>query len=295
MPPKHCSTSRPRIRERALTRIDIETCAHCNRHCNFCPTGNTVFFPKEVINEELWQKLVTELADMHYAADIGLYGHNESTLDPQIVRRHQELHERVPRSRLTLSTNGDVIRKKPLLMLDLFDAGLQTMLFNDYGPKMDASQELSEAEFRERNYELHALALEHGIVVDIKHDFNWAFPMDHDPVGRKKIIFANTSRYKDGFPGICDRAGNTAIGVVGKKASLPLTTSCERPFNHIHIKWNGNMILCCQDWHSEHILGNVNEMTICEAYNSPVAEELRTMLDSGKRTGLCAKCDWGSA
>jgi hypothetical protein len=266
----------------------------CNRHCYFCPTGNTVFFPKEVIKESLWQKIVCELEFMDYSGDVGLYGHNEATLDPEIVRRHKDLSTYVKKARLTLSTNGDVIRKKPQLMLDLFAAGLTTLLFNDYGPKMDASEQMTELAFRSRIGELAALAEANGLIVDIKHNFNFAFPMDHDPQKRKKVIFANTSQYKDGFGGICDRAGNVKEGTIQVKKKLPLTVSCERPFSHIHIKWDGRMILCCNDWEGQHILGDIRETTIVNAYNSPAAESLRRMLDSGHRTGLCAKCDWGS-
>jgi len=65
---------------------------------------------------------------------------------------------------------------------------------------------------------------------------------------------------------------------------------------HVHIKYNGNVILCCQDWGQEVVLGNVREQSLADIYNGPLAEHYREKLGERDRRGLklCERCDWGN-
>ncbi len=86
---------------------------------------------------------------------------------------------------------------------------------------------------------------------------------------------------------LTNRAGN-----IYQAVKSPLNLFCERPFNHLDIGFDGSILLCCQDWKFEEVMGKINEKSIMEVWCSKKYEKKRRDLLGFKRTGLCAKCDW---
>lgn len=54
---------------------------------------------------------------------------------------------------------------------------------------------------------------------------------------------------------------------------------------------DGNVVLCCQDWFSDYIMGNLYEQSILDAFNSPQYEKIRQGMTAGtKYPYLCEFC-----
>jgi radical SAM protein with 4Fe4S-binding SPASM domain len=73
----------------------------------------------------------------------------------------------------------------------------------------------------------------------------------------------------------------------------PLTLSCYRPFEQLHVRYNGDVVLCHCDWKGEVVFGNVNEQSLPDIYDGAVARDYRERLarrDRGAR--LCSQCDF---
>ena len=277
MPPLTCPQTTSGERHKGIRYVAVEINAHCNRKCSFCPTNSVVKFPKEFIEPSLFRKIIRELADWNYDHEVSLYGHGEALLHPSVVEYHSLVRNWLPRCRMSLSTNGDRLTEQTLK--DLFKSGLNTLLVNAYDGFTFDHENMSKC------------AEANGIEVRWISTHPWAFPMQHSD--RPLLILYNASEYSGDFPGISDRAGN--VPTIKPKKSLPLAQSCERPFTHVHIKWNGDLILCCNDWRSTTVGGNLKTVSLYEAYNSPILEAVRTGLDSHNRLGsLCERCDWGN-
>lgn len=86
---------------------------------------------------------------------------------------------------------------------------------------------------------------------------------------------------------LSNRAGNLP-GEILKK----YTGFCYRPFKEMTISYNGNVVLCCQDWSLESVMGNVNESTLDEIWYGKRYRDIRNNLLKNERLGLCAKCDF---
>jgi len=73
-----------------------------------------------------------------------------------------------------------------------------------------------------------------------------------------------------------------------------LSNLCPFAFSIANIMQNGNVPLCANDWHNLEILGNVNQNTIREIFNSPRMEEIRTLMHQGRYDELvpCRDCSF---
>ena len=67
---------------------------------------------------------------------------------------------------------------------------------------------------------------------------------------------------------------------------------CAR-LHHMTVFWDGQVSLCCMDIEGKVILGDLNQQTILEVYNGPVAVQYRKAHQCGKRreVELCNKCN----
>ena len=101
--------------------IELETVNRCNSGCSFCPV-NKKSDTREYcrMTDELFEKIIGELADLDYSYRLGLYSNNEPFLDEDIIRRVKYAREKLPKAFLEIYTNGT------LLTLEQFLESLET-------------------------------------------------------------------------------------------------------------------------------------------------------------------------
>ena len=81
-------------------------------------------------------------------------------------------------------------------------------------------------------------------------------------------------------------------GLLPSKIPLPLKTFCNRPFRRMYINFKGESILCCCDWTSQQVMGNVNNNNLNQIWTSQIYEQKRNELLCNQRKGICAVCDF---
>ena len=69
---------------------------------------------------------------------------------------------------------------------------------------------------------------------------------------------------------------------------------CSTPLTTFNIMSNGDVILCCDDFSNKLILGNVNETSIKEIWNSNELLSIKKLHKEGNFPELkvCSNCDW---
>jgi len=73
---------------------------------------------------------------------------------------------------------------------------------------------------------------------------------------------------------------------------LNVESPCYIPFYKLMIDWNGDVLICDNDWARHLTFGNVNESTIEEIINGDKMIDFKRSLIGGKRTKLpCSKCN----
>lgn len=70
------------------------------------------------------------------------------------------------------------------------------------------------------------------------------------------------------------------------------TLGCFLPFSSMCILFNGDVILCCNDWRRTSILGNVNQHLLRSIWNSNEINKIRRLLSEGEYADIipCRQC-----
>ena len=90
--------------------VEISESGTCNRKCSFCPRSAPDWKDiKEFISDDLVDKLCNELAELDYHGLIIISGFVEPLLDKNIYNIINKFRTIVPKSKIEITTNGDVL------------------------------------------------------------------------------------------------------------------------------------------------------------------------------------------
>lgn len=257
--------------------ICIETAAKCNRTCYFCP-NHTTARPDEYMPWNLVEKIAGELRDLKYSGRISPYIYNEPMRDPRLLDFIRLMKKSCPRANIMTNTNGDYIKDEQSVER-LFEAGLDSLVINVYAAKDHTPLGISLANTR---YDRFIQMFAHRIV------------SKQSPYLNRGVVQV-LRKYGDHFEGghkRTNRSGN--IEWIAPSITEPLQKGCVRPWRVANINWNGDLILCCNDFHGEETFGNANTHTIAQMWNDMRLHQIRADLQQKNRTTvpLCAKCDF---
>ena len=66
---------------------------------------------------------------------------------------------------------------------------------------------------------------------------------------------------------------------------------CNFPFRKLTIAYNGDIVLCCNDFMYKTSFGNVNEKSLMDCWQDEKYNEFRFALLNNNRIGLCSNCN----
>jgi radical SAM protein with 4Fe4S-binding SPASM domain len=93
---------------------------------------------------------------------------------------------------------------------------------------------------------------------------------------------------------INNRAGSvdyTRFGLKNEKI-LPLKRGCNYPMYTLFVDYNGDCLICPDDWKKKKVVGNLNKEKIIDVWEKKIFHEIRKSLLKGDRTGdPCNECD----
>jgi len=76
-----------------------------------------------------------------------------------------------------------------------------------------------------------------------------------------------------------------------KVKNLYVQPKCINPIQTINVGWNGDVCLCCNDYHREHVFGNVNKQSLREIWDNPEYRRIRNEVRRGIfRLPVCRRC-----
>ena len=241
---------------RIFPQIAIETRTDCDLRCEFCPQS-TQPRPKQIMSEDLFKKIIDDLATIDYVGQIAPVVNNEPLLDDRIFRLISYARQRCPFSSLLLITNGR--RLSVDTVKDLFAAGLDILAINDY--RKDRAE--------------NPVRLSDNISQIAKELSDYDY---------KISIICRSS-----VGTLTNRAGN----ITGRNVKLPLRQFCVRPFFEMVIQPEGKAVLCCQDYRYEETVGDARISSVADIWFNEKYRRIRAELYERDRTGkLCEKCDY---
>ncbi len=246
-----------------ISLIEFNLSGLCNRTCVFCPRVDPQVFPNinEHIPVELYEKIMGELAEVHYDGIIMYSGFGEPLLYKKIEVLLQMSKRYCPLARIESVTDGDFVTPKKIR--SLFDAGLDTLLISMYdGPHQEEHFQAM----------IDEVGLDEGRVVLRKR---WLPPEEH---------FGITLNNRSGMVEI----EGTGVG----RLAEPMRRTCYYPFYQVMVDYDGSLLLCPHDWGKKLVVGNLRDRSIHELWRSRIMKRVRTNLARSDRNfAPCDGCD----
>ena len=114
--------------------------------------------------------------------------------------------------------------------------------------------------------------------------------LDADCSEEKFILRDRWHSEADGFGlKLTNRAGTIKIG---DQDPIDISHPCHYPAYSMTIDWNGDALLCVQDWNKKVKLGNIFSQSLMEVWLSKAMQKRRNQLINGKRKqGPCNLCN----
>lgn len=240
--------------------IDLNLTERCNRSagsakpCVFCPRIDPAIYPDQKLHMslDLARKIAGELLSLRYAGTVVLCGFGEPMLHPEFLDIVRELGEVC---RVELVTNGDCLTEAKIRAMR--DAGLDYIVVSMYdGPHQD-----------ERFRAMFAGA---GCDAFLLRD-RWH--TQEDQFGLK----------------LTNRAGTISVG---PQDPVDQRRPCHYLAYQLTVDWNGDILLCVQDWHKRVKFGNLHAQSLLSIWTSPSLNKRRLQLIRGERCAApCSGCN----
>jgi radical SAM protein with 4Fe4S-binding SPASM domain len=255
------STKSFNINLKGLAVIEICPTEMCTRKCGFCPRSDEKVYKNQRlhISEETTTNLALKCKEEEYSGDFHISGFGEPLLHPAIENIIKILKNYLP-NRVVLTTNGDPLY--PSVIQNLYKNGLDHLIISCYdGPdkKIKFLQMLDFVGIPNSQYEIRDLWL--GDTESITE-------------------FATRNNFNN-------RSG-AATGV----KLQPIPGQCYLPFYKLVFDWNGDALLCCNDWQRKACgFGNINKYSLSEIWYGEPFTKVREELYEGRRINeACENC-----
>ncbi|MCB2185388.1 MAG: SPASM domain-containing protein [Deltaproteobacteria bacterium] len=235
-----------------FTQVLLETRTDCNRRCAFCPQGHARR-PFQQMSWEVFRRVIDELVRLEFAGRIALFMTNEPLLDERLPEMLAYARAASPRFFLDINTNGMILSVDKVDQL--LAAGLDNLNIQDYRTPEDRAA-------GRKSPHIAAVLAAYG--------------------ANPKLDYVERSTQEV----LSSRAGH-----VPKTAGGPVACFCSFPFRKLAVAPDGEVVLCCMDYHYQERLGNVMAAGLEEIWQGPGFRAFREALLKRERPGLCAKCD----
>ena len=236
--------------------IDLNITELCNRKCVFCPRIDEAIYPNQNLHmsKKLASKIARELKELDYRGAIVLSGFGESLLHPE----HLEIINSLRGAhRLEIVSSGDRLTVQSIQ--DLSAAGIDCFIVSMYdGPE--------QKEKFMTLFEQSGLNSDAYILRDRWHN-------SADEYGLK----------------LTNRAGLVSVG---NQPKVNVNSACFYPSYSMVIDWNGDVLLCVQDWNKRVKAGNVFADNLWDVWRSPTLRKYRKrLMDKDRSLSPCNKCN----
>jgi len=274
--------------------LEIQTTTACNSGCVICPhhevrpggTGGDM-------DETLFARIIGECAPHQSGLRIIPYLNAEPLMDPWFPHRLELIRSLCPRAEVEVSTNVSLLNEKvrrelgkgPLRELRLSVFGFTPGTHKKMMPGLDwpvvrrhLNDLVADKPFRAGVGEISLVMIDHPWVPESETRMAADFCAEH---GLRFHLW-----------GFLDRAGNVRRFSHLTRHERVVGCRQGRPFERLHIRHDGIVILCCQDWRSTVVLGDLRRQSVAEVWRSAEYERVREAVRGGEepQPEVCRRC-----
>ncbi len=288
--------------------IQIQTQSLCNGRCTFCPYPVvSQRLPQGTMTGELFKKIIDELLLIKYGGNLLFELHNEPLLDERVFELIRYVKTSLKKVKVHLVSNGHLIHK--FILQDISGSGVDKLIIslNALSPEMYRKLNCG-IDYDKVIKNIHLLLAEESVKRKITISFvqtreaaeeipqaveywkNLGVKTRIIKLENRAGTLANydlmTLRSLSGGFSAAERAGKYLI------ARILGITGCIDPFFHMNILFNGDVILCCDDWNRSTVIGNVGDKPVKYVWNSTFMNRIRRLILRKKyhQISACRQC-----
>lgn len=285
--------------------MNIQSKSLCNGRCSICPYRQVSRkFDPGTMEWNLFSRIVDQAASEPLLSRIVFELHNEPLLDQRTFDWLKYTRSRCPRKNLAIITNGALLDRFSLT--DIKQSGLDALMISlnahtretyekinkglDYQRVMrNISRLLSDETLKDRvvltfvvtrqNQEEIPRAVRHwesqGVRTEVRGLVNRAGTLDK----------YRASKSGDEHPGLpfMSMARDRVLDVIQR------ASGCPHVFYRMSVLYNGDVLLCCNDWNRDCVVGNLGTASLRETWNSDKWNSIRRLI-LRKRYGEVESC-----
>lgn len=276
--------------------IEIELTNRCDLRCVFCPNYSHKR-KRGTMSFETFKNIVDGIKELGIS-QVVFSGFGECLLDRNIIEKLDYLHRHKRVAYVQLVTNGVLLT--PELSKKICEGELVSLV--------NISIEAADTETYETIHNVDAFdkVVENvTLLYEIRKDKRVSSP--HISVRFKDFSHnrGHFSNFVNKFCKISDNIrsyanivewpeSNLAIGTVRRDKIIKIV--CPNLWEGMRVNWNGDVVLCCQDYEGKVILGNVNDQSIVDIWNNKLIQYYRKNHKNFQFNELkiCNDCDINS-
>lgn len=237
-----------------LTAVEIEVNSNCNRSCSYCPNSSEKRIENGNIKFELYQKIVSELKINKFKGRLSYHFYGEPLLNKSLEKLISFAKKEIPKAKHVIFTNGDFLTRERVNTL--IQAGVDYFIITRH----EGRKHLPADDFYE----------------DLPSDI------------KEILLFKDIENVN-----LSDRAGLVDLDKLLPKKQKPITNfPCLIPTLSIYITVKGHILPCFEDYTQKEVMGNIENCSLKEIWESPRYVQFRKEIKSGNRktSKLCENC-----
>ncbi|HOK08336.1 MAG TPA: radical SAM protein [Candidatus Hydrogenedens sp.] len=275
-------------------RIQIQTQTGCNGRCVFCPNEQFIkaHLPTGRMPKELFCSIIDQLATLN-PHRIMPYLQNEPLLDERLPELVEYIHKKMPKVTTLVVSNGTRLNNE--MGEKLIESGLKRLKVSLQSLNDEVNQQLMGYPAKPV---IENIIIFSNLLKKKQSDMDFRVSTIVTSKNEKEIDEMKKLWGKYGIrlvlSSLENRGGNISnVLELSNTPEMRLRRGCIRPTRDMCILFNGKVVLCCVDWLRTVILGDLNEKSITEIWNSPRLQMIReglNMEDCCHLPEICRNC-----
>jgi len=286
-------------RERAVARacifpsiVSVELTNRCNSACIMCPR---IYMKRHqgMMDSKLYQSVLADVSrNGRYVKLFQPFLFGESLLHPDFERLIRLSREKLPGTKIYLSTNGGLLDEPKSRAI--IESGIDKLNVDIDGLSVETAEKIRP--------HLSLLRVKENIArfLSLRKKLRGKTRLRISII-RMKENESEISDFVQYWQKIADQVEvvdfNSWLGVFSSKdksfPEFPFDFPCRHPYEELAIGWDGRASLCCLDYDFKHPVGNFAEQSISEIWHSPEIRSARRKMENGDYQSLpiCRKCN----
>jgi radical SAM protein with 4Fe4S-binding SPASM domain len=256
------------------------------------------------MEDNLFKRLINEISRRKNVELIVLSLQNEPLVDKNIIDRAKYIKTTAPEAKLELVSNGYLL--KPSIADEIYEVfDIVTLSIHattsktykkimgglDFQVTLNNLMHIKESRDMRSKTNLRFVKQKQNFKELRKFKKYW------NRLGFAVLSFDLNSRLNSvkGMKGLQYRESLYQRSVLGilKRISPYIFPSCPIPNISMYIRSNGDVVYCFNDWTESNIVGNLNNQTIHQLFNSNKMKSFRKRISQNKacKNDICTNCD----